>query len=116
MILSRLMRVLTLLAVLMAPLAMLASPSYASSAASMPIEHAAAGSSMAGHCPPADDEAGGREHDGSIDCRVMCSAITVEQNLVPAQLPFIQLDLVQFTAASGHGCDGGADPPPPRLS
>lgn len=108
------MRVLTLLAVLLAPLTMMSSHA---AAAPMPMAHAMGGAdAMAGHCPSAGDEQDKQKPAASIDCTIMCSAMPAGGNVFPARIAMPALDLVQPVEIGGHGLNPAADPPPPRLS
>ena len=115
MVLPRLMRVLTLLAVLLAPLAMMSS--HAQAAAPAAVNHVRGGSSaMPGHCPPAGEEQDKQKPAPNIDCTIMCSAMPAPDAVIPAQPALTALDLVQPLGIGGYGLNPEADPPPPRLS
>jgi len=114
MVLPRLMRVLTLLAVLLAPLTMMASHA---SAAPMPVTHAMSeASAMPGHCPPTGEEQDRQKPTPNIDCTIMCSAMPAVDTAFAAQIIVPPLDLVQPVEFGGHGLNPSADPPPPRFS
>ena len=114
MILPRLMRVMTLLAVLLAPLTMMASHA---SAVPMPMAHAMGEpSAMSGHCPPAGDEQDEQTPTPNIDCTIMCSAMPAVDTAFAAEIIALALNLVQAGEFGGHGLNPSADPPPPRFS
>lgn len=119
MILSWLMRVLTLLAVLLAPLTMMASHAQASAPAAhgMAVAHDMAGAGgTPGHCPPAGEKQDEQQPAANVDCTIMCSAMPATGGAMSAQLVLAGPDPVQPLEAGGHGLNPAADPPPPRLS
>lgn len=114
MVLARLTRVLTLLAVLLAPLTMMASHA---SAAAVPMAHTMSDSGdMPGHCPASGDEQGKQMPAPNIDCTIMCSAMPTGDNAFASQIDLPDLDLVQPIELGRHGLNPSADPPPPRFS
>jgi hypothetical protein len=110
--LRRLLPLLTLLALLVAPFGRIA----AAEAMMMPHQPMAA---TAGHCRdmamPAQHQ-GDRTHKASIDCLVACAAMataegfSLAQGVAPISLPG------RFALPESSGLHPEADPPPPRLS
>lgn len=120
---SRILRILTLLAVLLSPLAMVHAPATAASgpaAETVAAHHAASmlASAEAGtgdHCPDRDgDPASGRS--AALDCAIACAALpaTIDRLTLPPRLP--ALPAATPPCAGVHGLAPEADTPPPRLS
>lgn len=115
--LTRLWRVLTILALLFAPLSMMsghaamAMPGPAPTAA---MDHGQAGS-PAGHCADMDQDQ--TEHTSpSIDCMIACSAVPAAEFVV-ASHPAVHGVMQNGRLASLHpGLHPESEPPPPRLS
>lgn len=108
------MRVLSLLAVLLAPLTMMEAHV---AAAPMAATHAMDGpSTMPGHCAPSGEERDKQKPAPNIDCTIMCSAMPATDCLVPTQLIVPDPDPVRPFEPGGNGLNPAADPPPPRLS
>ena len=115
--LTRLLRLLTLIAMLFAPVSMSASHAATAMPAAPAVmaDHMAA--APAGHC--ADME--GRQDkqgpiDPNIDCMIACSAMPASEFEVEAQA--IIAAFIEPAGLTGalHGLDPGSDPPPPRFS
>ena len=110
--LRRLLPLLILLALLVAPFGRIA----AAEAMMVPQQPMAA---MAGHC---DDMAmpaqhhGDRTHKASIDCLVACAAMTTAEGVSLAQGVAVISLPAQFALPQFSGLHPEADPPPPRLS
>lgn len=105
----RLLPLLTLLALLVAPFGRMA----AAEAMVMPHHQAAA---MPGHCDemPAGDEDGADKT--AIDCMIACAAMAVAEtpNLVAS--PDVAPAPISLTLPDLPGLNPEAEPPPPRLS
>ena len=117
MLLARLWRVLTILAVLLAPLGMMgghAAMAMPAPAATSVMDHGQAGS-PAGHCADMDQDQTGQTSP-SIDCMIACSAVPAAEFVVASQ-PAAH-GVMQIGALAGllPGLHPESDPPPPRLS
>ncbi len=103
----RLLHLLALLAMMLAPMAM----HGASAAAAAPHHQASAGE----HCGDSAGRQDDTERGRSADCAIACSAMACASALVePAPLP-----RAAFASAPSPffaGTAPGSDPPPPRLS
>lgn len=115
--LTRLWRVLTILAVLLAPLSMMgghAAMAMPSPAASSVMDHGQAGS-PAGHCAEMDQDKTGQTSP-SIDCMIACSAVPAAE-FVFASHPAVH-GVMQIAALASllPGLHPESEPPPPRLS
>ena len=110
--LRRLLPLLTLLALLVAPFGRIA----AAEAMTMAHQPAAA---MSGHCddmPAPRQDPGEPIHKASIDCLIACTAIaTVEDNVLAGSCAAVALP-VGFSLPIFSGLHPEAEPPPPRLS
>ena len=115
--LTRLWRVLTILAVLLAPLSMMgghAAMAMPGPSASSVMDHGQAGS-PAGHCADMDEDQTGQKSP-SIDCMIACSAVPAAEFVV-ASHPAVHSVMPVGRLASLHpGLHPESDPPPPRLS
>ena len=110
----RLIRILTLATLLLAPFGMLGNHA----AAALPTA-AASGHHMegmaAGHCPDTGQPAKDRS-SSSIDCMMACSALAgIEGELAEHPLPAAAPPEVIAPKAI-HGLNPEADPPPPRFA
>lgn len=104
----KLLRLLVLLALLVAPFGRMA----AAEAMTMP-EHSAM--AMPGHCDPMPAPDPGDE-ERSIDCMIACAAVTgAESPQLRAPRPAASLP-VGLVRTGLSGLHPEADPPPPRLS
>lgn len=115
--LTRLLRILTLIAVIFAPLSM----AGGHAAMAMPAAPAAMSDHMgampAGHCA---DMEGKQDKNGpsapSIDCMIACSAMPAadfEVEVHPLTAAFIEPARL---VSALHGLSPESDPPPPRIS
>jgi hypothetical protein len=113
--LTRLIRFLAMLAVVLSPLAMLvATPAHASFHHMVKTEHAAA-PMAAGHCPDMDRQSKDRSAP-SMDCAMACAAIPAVAGWVtaPPSAPSAA-DPIRLTIF-GHGLEPEAATPPPRFA
>lgn len=114
--LTRLWRILTIFALLVAPLGMLsghaamAMPGPAATA----MEHEAMTSS-GGHCADQDRQSG-QQRGSSIDCMIACSALPSAAFQVADQTATHTPAPTPALASSLRGRHPESDPPPPRLS
>ena len=110
--LRRLLPLLTLLALLVAPFGRIA----AAEAMMVPQQPMAA---MSGHCddmPAPAQHRGDRTHKASIDCLVACAAMATAEN-VPLVQNFAVVSMpAGYVLPEFSGLHPEADPPPPRLS
>ncbi len=115
--LTRLWRILTIFAVLFAPLSMMsghAAMAMPNLSASSDMDHGQAGS-PAGHCADMDQDQKGQTSP-NIDCMIACSAVPAEEFEV-ASHPAVHAVMPVGRLASLHrGLHPESDPPPPRLS
>jgi hypothetical protein len=115
--LTRLWRVLTILAVLLAPLSMMgghAAMAMPSPTTSSVMDHGQGGS-PAGHCADMDQDQKGQTSP-SIACMIACSIIPTADFMMgshPAQQNGVQIASLRSLLPGLHP---GFDPPPPRLS
>ena len=115
--LPRLWRILTIFALLLAPLSMVgghAGMAMPAPAATSVMDHGQAGS-PAGHCADMDQDQSGQTSP-SIDCMIACSAVPAAEFVV-ASHPAVH-GVMQTGALAGlhPGLHPESDPPPPRLS
>lgn len=111
----RLLRILTIAALLLAPFGMLANHS----AAAPPAAEASSGHDMAGMAPEHCADTGQPAQDrpsSSIDCMMACSALAgIESDLAEHPLPAAAR--AEAVAPNKiHGLNPEADPPPPRFA
>jgi hypothetical protein len=111
----RLLRILTLAALLLAPFGMLGNhASAARTTMAVPSGHHVAAMS-AEHCADTGQPAKDRP-SSSIDCMMACSAIAgIESELAEHPLPAAAPPEAMAPKAI-HGLNPEADPPPPRLA
>ena len=111
--LRHLVRLLTLLALLLAPAGMLGS--HMAMAAPQPAAAAASG-----HCADAGgmshEAPGGEEPKPSIDCFIACSCVPALGAHLPERVSFADLPASGAPNNMGSGLNPQADPPPPRIS
>jgi hypothetical protein len=116
----RLMRVMTLLAVLLAPLGMMSTHVAAAAAMAgahaMPMAHDMEAAAMPGHCPPADGEQDQGKMGPAIDCTLMCAAMPAADSALDERIAFPAIKAAPSLQDRGRGLNPAADPPPPRLS
>lgn len=115
--LTRLWRVLTILAMLLAPLSMVgghAAMAMPSPAASGVMDHGQAGS-QAGHCADMDQDQNGQTSP-SIDCMIACSAIHSAEFAVASHPAVHSATPIAALPKLYPGLHPESDPPPPRLS
>lgn len=121
MLLARLVRLLTILAVLFAPISM--ASAHGAMAAPVPqqapMHHAQMADMPAGHCADMDQsDRGDRKAPMSpgIDCTIACSVIMTSAELfADGPLPAVQMR-TPLLPAFRDGLTPESDPPPPRLS
>ena len=112
---SRLLRFLTLIALLLAPLSMshaaMAMPAGAPAAA----DHHTDAVASAHHCGGTDQPDKERPVSG-IDCTIACSAVSSAESDIVAR-PILAAPVPQIALASSlHGLHPESDPPPPRFA
>ena len=115
MVAMRLLRFLTLIALLVAPVGMMSGhAAMAMSRATIDGHHMAA-TTAPDHCAGMDQPSK-KSSDGSIDCTISCSALPTADPqiaahpLAAASVPHVLL------SESVHGLQPEADPPPPRFA
>jgi hypothetical protein len=105
---TRLIRLAIMLAVLLAPLAMIGGAPARAAA------HHAAAPQTADHC--AGMQKNSKEQPAqSRDCMVACAAIIAMSSEIDAHLPAPAVAQAIAPATSGHGLEPEAETPPPRL-
>ena len=112
---TRLLRILTILAVLLAPLGMLGGhPAMATPAPSDPaMSHMAI--DPAGHCADIDKQS--KDQPGSsIDCMIACSVLLTAENVLSVHPVAISPRQPRTLAVVLNGLHPEWDTPPPRLS
>jgi hypothetical protein len=111
--LARLIRFLTLFALLLAPLGMMGSHA----AAAMPMPHGASHAAPVtpDHCAPAKDDDGDRARQ-SIDCTIFCAAMAAPDAAVSGRTAFAGPALAIRPVPFGQGLNPESEPPPPRIS
>ena len=108
-----LIRVVTLFALLLAPLGMMRAHAAAAPA---PMSHGNMHAAPAeNHCAPKGEDQGEAPKQ-DIDCTIFCGAMAAEDMSVSERLTFAALALHGRLQAFGHGVNPEAEPPPPRLS
>lgn len=121
MLLARVVRLLTILAVLFAPISM--ASAHGAMAAPAPqqaqMHHAQMADMPAGHCGDMDQR-DGSDHKApmspGIDCTIACSVIITSAELfADAPLPAVQMR-TSILLTFRDGLEPESDPPPPRLS
>lgn len=114
------LRILTILAMVLASFSMLGGhAAMAAPSASMAMDHAASaieqGADTAGHCADMDGTSPSQPM-ADIDCMIACTALpTIGSDYAFARLPISPVRSVP-PATGISGIDLQADPPPPRLS
>lgn len=114
---SRLFRLFTLLALLLAPMAMMGE--HAAMAMPMPAAVSVAGDQATmdmAHCNGSDERTSDVQGDVAIDCMMACSALP--STAIPPTPRAAMVVLVEPPAlvAMVHGLNPQAEPRPPRLS
>ena len=110
--LKHLVRLLTLLALLLAPAGMLGS--HIAMAAPQ-----AAGAAGGGHCAEegmSHEAPGGEKPKQSIDCFIACSCVPALGAQLAERTLVAELPASGAPNAMGSGLNPQADPPPPRIS
>ena len=110
--LCRLLPLLTLLALLVAPFGRIA----AAEAMMMPQPPMAA---MSGHCddmPAPAQPRGDRTHKASIDCLVACAAMATAEAVCVVETAAATSPPASFALPEFFGLHPEAEPPPPRFS
>ena len=110
--LRRLLPLLTLLALLVAPFGRIA----AAEAMMMPQQPMAA---MSGHCddmPAPAQHQGDRTHKASIDCLAACAAMATAEDVSLARSFAVMALPAHFALPVFSGLHPEAEPPPPRLA
>ena len=121
MVARRLVRILTMLALLLAPLSMMGGhAAMAMPAGTSAAPHHMQTADASGHCAgmagkPVKDQ---RSQDGSCvsDCTVACSAIPVFGSLMPDQVMAPAMRRVPALLHRSSGLRPESDDPPPRFS
>ncbi|HEY0624092.1 hypothetical protein [Sphingomonas sp.] len=123
---SRLLRVLTIAAMLFASFSMLGGhAAMAAPGASIAAGHGATGhgamaadgtAAMAGHCDDAQKRSGDRLPGADIDCMIACAALPALGGCYVFERPSPSSAQRAPRVAGIHGVDLQADPPPPRRS
>ncbi len=114
--LTRLLRLLTIFAVIFSPLSVASGhAAMAMPAAPTSTDHTSAAS--ASHCADMDGQKDkGGQRAPSIDCMIACSALpTLDFEIEAHSMPAGFLEPALFISAL-HGLHPESDPPPPRLS
>lgn len=114
--LTRLVRILTILAMLVAPLGMMGG--HAAMAMPVPaqpaMDHMAA-MSTAGHCADMDKQSEDQRGSG-IDCMIACSALPSAESEIAAH-PLAATVVQPIPLVEGlSGLHPESDPPPPRFA
>lgn len=115
--LTRLWRVLTILAVLFAPLSMMSGHAAMAMPSPPPaavMDHGQAGSPV-GHCADMDQDQTGQTSP-SIDCMIACAAVPAAEVEVASHPAVHGVMQVGRLASLHRGLHPESDPPPPRLS
>lgn len=119
MLIARLVRMLALLAMLIAPFGMMGSHAAAAAAppAPMPASHGDAHAAPAApdHCAPAGGDEGDRTQQ-SIDCTIFCAAMAAPGAEVAQRAAFAAIALGNRLEPIRHGLNPESEPPPPRFS
>ena len=108
--LRRLLPLLALIALLVAPFGRMA----AAEASAMP--HHGAAAPAASHCPDMPAPDGGDGSQSSIDCMIACAAVTAADAPALAPAPPSRAVTAIRRVVRFSGLNPQADPPPPRLS
>jgi len=114
--LTRLIRILAILAVLFAPLGMMSEhAAMAVAPSAQPVMGQMAAMDMAGHCADMDKQSQDQPGSG-IDCMIACSALPSTEGAVIAR-PMTASVLQKIPVMEGlNGLHPESDPPPPRFS
>ena len=104
----RILPLLTLLALLVAPFGRMASAETVTM-----MEHAAAAAALPGHCSDTPEQ---DRPERSIDCMIACAAMAAADAPSLAPAPLTQTAPESLPSASFAGLNPAADPPPPRFS
>ena len=110
---TRLARLLTLLALLFAPIVMNASHVWAAPGRSAAESNHEA--MPAGHCAGLDEPDGDDESRPDADCTIACSALPAIAGLLCDPLPATRTSAPPPASASVRGLHPESDPPPPRA-
>ena len=109
-------RILTLLALLLAPLGMMQAHAAMPAVTGPATSHAMAMPGGAGHCADRDQPAP-QPDKASIDCTIACAGVASLSTPVPARSAIPATVMVEIRpAATLHGLHPESDPPPPRLA
>jgi len=113
---TRLMRFLTVLAVLFAPLGMLGGHAAMALQATpqATMDHAGR-MEPAGHCADREKQSQDRPMS-SIDCMIACAALPTPESETPDHPLPAAIDRPVSLATGLHGLHPESDPPPPRIS
>ncbi len=111
-----LLRVLLLVALVVAPLSMM----RGHAAMAMPTSAAESGHQAAmpgsdGHCSDMGDQ-DGRDMDAAIDCMVACAGMLPQTPAVRDASLVVSAPARAAVAVARHGLNPAAEPPPPRLA
>ncbi len=115
MVALRLLRFLTLLALLIAPLRMMSAHAEMALPASPAAGHHMAAAGPSDHCGGMD-ESGKRTPDSSIDCALACSAMPGAQSELMAHPQALAAIPPATLADALLGLHPESDPPPPRIA
>ena len=117
MVALRLMRFLTLFALLLAPFGMMSAHAQMAAPESAAVGHHMSAAGSSDHCGDRDsDSSDEKQRPSGIDCTIACSAVaSVEATIVAhphAAVPAPPITL----AATLHGLHPESEPPPPRFA
>ncbi len=113
--LTRLLRILTLAAVLFAPLSMVSghgAMAMPNSKAATAMDHGQA-TAPAGHCADMDQD-GSEPASPGVDCMIACSAVATADFAVSSHPAAHSGVRTSSLSALLSGLNPGSDPPPPR--
>lgn len=117
---ARLIRLLTILALLLAPLGMIGEHAAMAMTAPEASAHHAGDAAQAGHCAgmtgQSEDEKKAPDRDCLIDCAIACSAIPAVGNMMGDQPMPAALAQPRPLAGRMSGLHPESDPPPPRIA
>ena len=109
-------RILTLFALLLAPLGMMQAHAAMPAGGGHAMSHAMPMAGGGGHCADRDRPAP-RPDKSSIDCTIACAGVASLSSPVPARpSPPVAVVVEIRPVATLHGLHPESDPPPPRLA
>ena len=111
-----LLRVLVLVALVVAPVGMISRHAAVAMPTSMAERSAhAAMPAKSGHCSTMGDQ-NGRDRDATIDCTIACASILPRTPAVEDAKRIVSAPTQPTIAIAWHGLTPAAEPPPPRPS